>query len=132
MKTLWNVERYFIFFVLDFFSIRFFAAEGYLFLLKQQSRKNMQKRYLLVNIYNFMNYFDMWLTLLNENTEDNDSRYENHVFFTNHNMQVGRRLKLVQLWTYLYYIVPDLGKAVLNYHSQRESIFTCKVVLLSG
>ena len=36
-----------------------------------------------VGIYNFMNYFDMWLTLLNENTEDNDSRYENHVFFTN-------------------------------------------------
>ena len=28
-----------------------------------------------IYLYDFMNYFDMWLTLLNENTEDNDSRY---------------------------------------------------------
>jgi hypothetical protein len=35
------------FLCLTFFSIRFSAAAGYLFLLNQQLRKNMQKRYLV-------------------------------------------------------------------------------------
>ena len=41
---LWNVEEFLKYFELDFFSIRFYAAEEYLFLLNQQSKRNVQKR----------------------------------------------------------------------------------------